>query len=260
MDNETEKSLAKSLEAKPEVLPYLPELLTDLWALGSWPDKLVPMLRPLKLAAQKTRLLDLGCGKGAVSVILAREFGFHATGIDASRPFLEEAKIKAKEFNVSHLCRFEFGDIRDYVKTARDFDIVVYASLGGILGNFDEIVARLRNTIRTNGYIVVDDGYLKTSEKIKREGYEHYLPHQETINQLASHGDKIVEEIQLTDEQNREIGYGYLKVIKKRAMEMTTRNPQLKKEINEYISNQEIECGIIDQYLRGAIWLLKKTT
>ena len=226
--------------------------------MGSSPDKVVEMLKPLNLPQNNTRVLDLGCGKGAVSITLSKELGFKSVGIDACKPFLEEAKRRANQFNVSDLCRFEFGDIRNYVKIARDFDVVVYASLGNILGGFNEIVGQLRKIVRSNGYMIIDDGFLKTSEKIDRAGYEHYVSYDETIVQLTSHGDKIMKEIQLTDEENREIGYGYLGVIKKRAAEIIIKKPELKEQINEYLRNQEIECEIIDKYFCGAIWLLQK--
>ena len=94
-------------EAPPELLPYLPELLTDIWALGSSPVTVVEWLRSRQLPPETTRVLDLGCGKGAVSINLARELGFHILGIDFFEPFLAEAMEKARELGVEKLCSFE---------------------------------------------------------------------------------------------------------------------------------------------------------
>ena len=258
MDKNTEKSVAKSLEARPELLPCLPELLVDLWALGSSPDLVVQMLRPLNPPSRSTGALDLGCGKGAVSITLARELGFRVVGIDACKAFLEEAERKAAEFNVSELCQFRFGDIREFVNNANNFDIAIYASMGNVLGSFDECVGKLRGTIHPGGYIVIDDGFLENPTLIKRGGYEHYLPHDETLKQLTSQGDTLFQELLLTDEETRSLNEHYIKAMKRRAQTLIQGRPDLNETISRYIREQEIECELIEKHITRAIWLLKR--
>ena len=258
MNEKLEKSLSESLETNPNFLPYLPELLQDLWELGSSPDKIIELIRPLELNAGDTRVLDLGCGKGAVSILLVKTFGFQAIGVDGCQPFLNEAWQKAREHRVESLCNFIHADIKDYIQQARDFDIVIYASLGGILGNITEYVGKLRTTLRQGGFMVIDDGFLKGATLLDRPGYGHYMTHAETLKQLTSHGDFLVSEIIIKEEENSAIDQGYLKVIKKRSIDLIKRNPNLRDEVNEYIKNQEVECEVIEQNLRGAVWLIRK--
>jgi ubiquinone/menaquinone biosynthesis C-methylase UbiE len=250
--------LADSMEARKEVLPYLPELLVDLWALGSSPDLVVEMFKPLNLPKTFTRVLDLGCGKGAVAITLAKELGFTALGIDANKIFLKDAEDKAKEYQVKNRCHFQFGDICEVVKNLKDFNVVIYASLGGILGSFDSIVDKLRATVKPGGFILVDDGFLKKGNTLQRAGYEHYAPYDQTIAQLTLHGDRLIQERILSDEYSNSINYGYLDVIKKRGQELVGHQPHLEKLITEYIDNQRIECEFLDRYVTGAIWLLQK--
>ena len=258
MKKDLEQVLAESMEAGKAILPYLPELLVDLWALGSSPDLVVEMLRPLKLPRITTRVLDLGCGKGAVAITLAKEFGYTALGIDANTTFLKEAEDKAEEYQVGDRCKFQFGDIREAVRNVVDFDIVIYASLGGILGSFDGITKKLRGTVKSGGYILVDDGFLKGSRRVKRPGYGHYVPYDQTIAQLTRHGDRLIQERILPDEYSNSINYGYLDAIKHRGQELISRQPHLEKFITEYIDNQEIECKFLDRHIIGSIWLLQK--
>lgn len=253
-----DKSLSESLETTPDFLPYLPELLQDLWELGSSPEKIIELIQPLKLNAKITNVLDLGCGKGAVSILLAKSFGFKAVGVDGCQPFLDEAWQKAREHGVESSCHFIHADIRNYVQKARDFDIVIYASLGGVLGNIAEYTGKLRNTVRQGGFIVVDDGFLPGKTAIDRPGYGHYMSHAETLQQLTSHGDSLIAEKLLSVEENREIDQGYLKAIKRRSLDMIKKNPELREEVEEYVKNQEIECEVIEQNLRGAVWLIQK--
>jgi cyclopropane fatty-acyl-phospholipid synthase-like methyltransferase len=258
MSESLKESLSESLETNPDFLPYLPELLQDLWELGSSPEKIIELIGPLGLDEVETRVLDLGCGKGAVSILLAKKFGFRAIGVDGCQPFLDEAWQKAREHGVEPRCDFIHADIKDYIQKARDFDIVIYASLGRVLGNISEYVGKLRTTLRPGGFMVVDDGFLKGSKPIHRKGYEHYLPHEETIQKLTSHGDTLIGEILLEEAENREIDQGYLKAIKHRSLGLLKRNPELRDEVEAYIKNQEIECEVIEQNLRGAVWLIRK--
>jgi len=120
-----EKDFALSLDADKEIFPYLPALLKDLWELGCVPSLYVKMLRPLQLPRETTRALDLGTGKGAAAVVLARELGFRVLGIDLCVPFLEEAEKRARLSGVSHLCRFVPEDAHRTVQKARGFDLVL---------------------------------------------------------------------------------------------------------------------------------------
>ncbi|MBI5115016.1 hypothetical protein HZA56_00920 [Candidatus Poribacteria bacterium] len=82
MNEHTQQQIADSLETTPELLHFMPELLADIWELGGSPGIVVNMLRPFKLPARKAKVLDLGCGKGAVAVTLAKELGFRVFGVD----------------------------------------------------------------------------------------------------------------------------------------------------------------------------------
>ena len=258
MDKSVHKTIAQSMEVNAKMLPYLPELLTNMWELGCSLNQIIDLVESLNLPVETTRVLDLGCGKGAVLVNLAFKFGFKVTGIDASNDFLEEAKRKADEYHVAEKCDFRLGDIREFIKKPSDYDMVILASLGGIFGPFDECVGKLRQTIRPGGYMIIDDGYLRGNTKIHRTGYEHYVSHQEAVKQLTSHGDVIVKEIS-TIEESRRINEEYLAVLKAKTPIFIAKHPDLKQEVLEYIKGQENECEIIDKNLNGALWLIKKS-
>lgn len=74
-------AVADSLQVEKRLLPHLPYLLQDLWALGCAVDRIIDLVGSLGLAAG-SRALDLGCGKGAVAVRLASELGLEVVGID----------------------------------------------------------------------------------------------------------------------------------------------------------------------------------
>ena len=255
MQSEMEKSILESLEMEEELFPYIPELLQDLWALGSMPEYIIQQLRPY--ISGNSKILDLGCGKGAVAVLLAKAYGCHVTGVDASSTFLEVAHEKAKEYQVKEHCTFIEADIRNYVILRKQFDVVIYSSLGAVLGNFKEIVSALRNMVRDDGLMIIDDGYLKNAQALERDGYHHYRSHKETLNLLTSFGDRLIEE-KITEQETAEINEDYMEKIRKRANTIVRKNPETEQSINAYILRQEEECQVLDEKITGATWLLQK--
>lgn len=75
-------------------------------------------------------LLDLCCGNGRVAIHIAKK-GFKAVGVDISQVFLEDAKRKAEEHDVSDMVTFLKGDVRNLKDILKDvsqpFDVVVDA-------------------------------------------------------------------------------------------------------------------------------------
>ena len=250
--------VADYFEVSPELLPYIPELLADLWALGTSPETVVEWLRSLELPSETTRVLDLGCGKGAVSVSLAKELGFHILGIDFFESFLVDARKKAKELGVEKLCSFECADMFDILKKANDYDIVIYTGVGGVLGSFDQCVLRLRRTVRLGGYMFIDDGFRVTSKEISRPGYDHYVFYEETISQLTSHGDIILSEKIVPFEDVKSKHQRETELIARRVEILAREHPELAGSFFDYLELQKQECEILERDIAWAIWLLQK--
>jgi SAM-dependent methyltransferase len=75
-------------------------------------------------------VLDLCCGNGRISIYLAKK-GFKTVGVDVSRVFIEDAKRKSREHNVSDNVTFIVGDVRRLkevlCETMEPFNVVVNA-------------------------------------------------------------------------------------------------------------------------------------
>ncbi|MDI6803402.1 MAG: class I SAM-dependent methyltransferase [Bacteroidota bacterium] len=256
MSEQSNKSIANSLETNERLLPYMPFLLQDLWVMGSSGEQIIILIGELKLHSDKTKVLDLGCGKGAVSIQIAAKYGFKVVGIDAMKQFLEEANKKAHQYNVSHLCEFIEQDIFDYVSVEHDYDIVILAAVGGVFGSLQNTVAQLRTQVRSGGYMIIDDGYLRDGKSISRKGYGHYRNHEETIRELTFYDDKLLGEIN-TNELSSQINYEYHHLIEKRGKELIALYPELENEVKSYIDLQAEECDVLKNQIEGALWLLK---
>lgn len=192
--SDVEEKLAKSLTAESvELIPYLPYLLQDLWELGSSPKDMVHLISKNIIISEKTKVLDLACGKGAVSIKLAKEFGCQVKGIDIMQDFIENAKKKAQEFKVETLCEFIVGDINQYVEVEKGYDIVILGAVGEVLGNQEETLNKLSKTIKKDGYVLLDDAYARS------ESNETYITKKKWIEIIEKSGYQMVEDL-LVDE------------------------------------------------------------
>ncbi len=86
------QKVTESLDGfNPEIFPCLPYILQDLWQMGADPATVTGII---ERNIQKTGLkaLDIGCGKGAVSVSITEKFDCIVYGIDYMKEFIEVAK------------------------------------------------------------------------------------------------------------------------------------------------------------------------
>lgn len=249
--------ISESLDATPELLPYLPELLADVAQLGSSPEVIVDLLRPLELPRRGALALDLGCGKGVVALTLAKELGLRVLGIDLFEPFVLEARALASQLGVADLCRFEHADLRDTLEKARNFDVLIYASLG-VLGRHDEAVGALRRAVRPGGYLVIDDAYLAELLQLDQPGYHHYASRIEIRRRLTAHGDRILSEVILPQEGLAKENRRTTELIRRRAERLAAEHPDDAELLLGYVERQERECELLETHTVGAVWLLER--
>lgn len=241
-----------------ELMPFIPALHQDLWELGNSPQLIADWLRTLNLPENQTCTLDLGCGKGAVSLNLAKEFQFRVLGIDIFEPFINEAKAQAQQLGVSHLCEYEMFDLRDFVRSAHGFDMVLLNSVGGVLGSFKQTISRLRKCVKTGGYIVISDGFRWTSRYIDLPGYAHYMAYPDTIAQLTAFGDKMVNEKIFSKEVVKMVNHKNIKTITNEIEKLEKQHPELSSKFYSYLAREMQECEILENDIACAVWMMQK--
>lgn len=257
-DQRLEEEVAAALDAPPELAPYLAELLGDLDELGSSADTICDLVAPLGLDPSRTRVLDLGCGKGINAIALAKRLGFPALGVDGFAPFIEEARRIAAREGVDDRCTFRCGDLRDALDANPPYDVVVLAAMGRLLGDVGETQRQLRRAVRPGGYMIVDDGYLVDGHAVDDENYKGYLPYTETIAAIEALGDAIVREVRSTKDDIEAENAENTRRIRARAEALAKKHPGDAAVILDYVARQEEESAIIENDLVNVTWLIRR--
>lgn len=251
--SDVEEKLAKSLTAESvELIPYLPYLLQDLWELGSSPKDMIHLISKNIIISEKTKVLDLACGKGAVSIKLAKELGCQVKGIDIMKDFIENAKKKAREFKVETLCEFIVGDINQYVEVEKGYDIVILGAVGEVLGNQEETLNKLSKTIKKDGYVLLDDAYPRS------EFNEIYITKKKWIEIIEKSGYQMVEDLLVDESEFSGVLNEQIMCLTKRTNELKEKYPSQTHLFDQYLKSQLAECDELENDVIGATMLLKK--
>lgn len=189
---------------------------------------------------EKTKVLDLACGKGAVSVKLAKAFGFRVKGIDLIGEFIDYARKKAAEYGVAGLCSFAIEDINLSVTQEKDYDLVILGAVGDVLGNPRETLLKLRDTVRPGGYIILDDAYSAGSSDCS------YPTREQWHEQFQAAGVRLVAEKIVDVGVLAEINRYNQECIVRRANELIQAYPQKADLFAGYIQSQQEECDELE--------------
>ncbi|MDH3528047.1 MAG: class I SAM-dependent methyltransferase [Acidobacteriota bacterium] len=235
------------------LFPFLPYILQDLWEIGTSAEVVLELLLKHKTDRSNLKVLDLGCGKGAVSIKLAQELNCFCIGIDAIQEFVTEARIKARELNVEEFCSFECGDLRERVSDLRDCDIVVLAAVGPVLGDYYSTLTNVSKCLKGNGLIVIDDGYIDDKSE-----YSHPITEKRSVilKQISDAGMELIDEIITTSDEMKETDdyiYGH---VKRRCRELIEKHPDKKDLFTDYVKKQEEENEALETKITCSTMLI----
>jgi len=256
MEKNLKEIVIESLDGfDPELHPYISYLLQDLWEIGSSSKKLIEMIKKNNLQKEKLKIIDIGCGKGGISIPIAKEFDAEVYGIDAMPEFIEEANRKAKEWQVEKLCNFKQGDAREEIKKLNGFNLAVLASVGPVLGDVSQTLHTLESCLTNKGFVLLDDAYLPNNAV---SDYTRSLRETEFFKQIAGSNFTVIDKLVHSPEDTAENDEYIYSMIEKRVKELSAIQPDKIDLFESYLALQKKENYSLENELMCVLLLLQK--
>lgn len=125
------------------------------------------------LPSQSSDVLDIGCGTGSLSVILA-ELKHKVTGIDFSPKMI--AKAQAKATQVGHDIAFHVMDAAKPNFSELSFDVVLCRHVLWALPEPEKVLLRWSNLLKPAGRMILIEGYWHTGGGLHAKDVVGMLP------------------------------------------------------------------------------------
>jgi cyclopropane fatty-acyl-phospholipid synthase-like methyltransferase len=105
------------------------------------------------------KVLDAGCGVGGSSILIAKEFGAHCTGITLSEKQVKSATAYAARHKVSDLTHFEVNDYFNTGYPDNSFDIAWAMESMATAPDKDRFLKEMNRVLKPGGKLLVCDYY-----------------------------------------------------------------------------------------------------
>lgn len=252
-----EESICMAMDcADKAIIPYLPYILHDFWEIGSNPETIIQLTKIHAKNDAPLKALDLGCGKGAVAVKMAFELGCECFGIDAISEFVTIAEAKAAEFGVGDLCSFKAGDVREMVKTAGKYDVIILGAIGPVFGNYHETLSLLNPNLNPNGVFIIDDGYMDDQSSFLRP---NVLRKNEMLQQISDAGFHLIDEVVVAPDLNAAENYDIeFQNLSKRCLELAAKYPGKAAIFENYMKRQKEEYNDLKTLIICSTMVLRR--
>lgn len=251
-----EESIAAAMDAQQDtaIVPFLPYIFQDWWELGTPSEIVLKIVQNHYKDYSNLQVLDLGCGKGAVSIKLAEVLRCKCYGIDAISEFIAAAKERAKEYGVDALCRFEVGDVREKIKELEKFDIFIFGATGPIFNDYYTALTVLSKHLTDEGIIIIEEAYIDENNTFQ---HPPLVTRKKLLEQFAQAGMKLIDE---TVGKHSEFADSSedMESIVKRCNELKLKYPQKVSLFENYIQNQASEYDILENKVDNSIMVLNK--
>ena len=136
-------------------LPLIQTLLGNQWHPGG--PALTRKLANAVLIGRDSIVLDVACGRGESSRVLAAHFGCRVVGVDYSAENIACANSLAVEASLSDRIRFVQGDAEHLPFDADSFDVVICECSLCIFPNTSVALGEMRRVLRPGGRLGISD-------------------------------------------------------------------------------------------------------
>ncbi len=111
------------------------------------------MVKKLGLSKESSvKILEIGCGTGGTSCLIAERYGSEVTGVDLSAEMIEGAKKRAAKKQLKNV-RFEVADAHELPFEDETFDIVIAESATALIPDRPKTLAEYNRVTKKGGKV-----------------------------------------------------------------------------------------------------------
>jgi SAM-dependent methyltransferase len=197
----------------------------------------------------KPDVLDIGCGPGAQTLVLARETGGRVTAVDAHQPFLDELSRRARAAGLSDAIVTVRASMTDLPFAPESFDLIWSEGAIYVMG-FAAGLGAWRRFLRPGAVLVVSEltWLTETPPEPARAFWEDAYPGLQTMDDnradFASCGYERIGEIALP----RESWFPeYLDPLERRMDALAAQRPD-DDALQRFLAAERVEIDIVRRY------------
>ena len=109
------------------------------------------------LELKDRKVLDIGCGIGGPSFVLASKYGAHVTGIDVEPQLIDQARHRAEKLGLESNCEFVKVKAGPLEFPDNSFDVVFSSGVIMTIDDKEEVLAEAMRVLKPGGVLTVYD-------------------------------------------------------------------------------------------------------
>jgi SAM-dependent methyltransferase len=142
--------------------------------------------------------LDLACGKGEMLCRWAQKYGISGVGVDISSVFLDAAKKRAAELDVTKKLKFVQGDAGEYPQATHDYDVVSCIGASWIGNGLTGTLKLMTPPLKPDGLLLIGEPFWiepppETAYAAMDVKKEDFVSLDDTLDRFESAGMRLVE-------------------------------------------------------------------
>ena len=115
---------------------------------------------------ENPRILDVGCGSGVPTLMIAEKFNGKITAVDSDTKSIDIFREKVKELNLSNRVALFNSSMFDIKVKHNQYDLILAEGLLNVVG-FQKGFLRLIKLLKRKGFIIIHDEFQNQNEKIE---------------------------------------------------------------------------------------------
>ena len=146
-------------------------------------------------AGRRLKILDVGCGAGFFSILLAKE-GHEVFGIDLTLEMIENAIQLAEEENAD--CCFQVMDAENPMFADETFDVVISRNLTWTLPNAEHAYGEWMRVLKTDGVLLNFDANYGKEDVADTKGLPEAHAHFKVGNEMLEECERIKSQLPIS--------------------------------------------------------------